>query len=171
MRNNAFKRIFFISALLYLGCKDKTFELLPTYSSADFDQELIKSLQDSIAISKGLFYRQLTERNYSEIFGHAYLHLSDHQDNYDIVILSGQIDQQKIGLICTVDPVYNSITDVMTFHKDAHKIIDIKPSKMSTKMIDIKLLDITRLTRRPDTLLIQTNPEGILEKLSLCCDF
>ena len=42
---------------------------------------------------------------------------------------------------------------------------------MSDEMIDIKLLDITRLTRRPDTLLIQTNPEGILEKIPLCCDF
>lgn len=171
MRTNILKRIFLISLLFYLACKDKTFELLPTYSVADLEQELVESLKDSVAIREGLFYRQLKERNYSEIFGQAYLHLSDQQDNYDLVILSGQIDQQKIGLICTIDPVFNSITDVMTFQKDAHKIIDIKPSKMSGEMIDIKLLDITRLTRRPDTLLIQANPEGILEKIPLCCDF
>ena len=114
MRSSILKRIFLISTLFYSGCKDKTFELLPTYSFADLKYHPVRSLKDSIAIKEGLFYRQLTERNYSAIYGHAYVQLSDHQDNYDLVILSGQIDQQNIGLICTIEPVFNSSTYVMT---------------------------------------------------------
>ena len=155
------------------GCKDQTFEQIPAYSLSKLTkiQELLK---DSTVIDQGLFYRQLTEHNYQNIYGHLYLDLdstTSEENHYNLVFLSTEKEHENTGLICSVDPVYHSLIDVMTFKSNSHKIISIQKSSMSGAFIDIKLLDISKLTRRPDTLLIQSNSDGKFEKIPLCCDF
>ena len=164
--------ILFLSAC-FTGCKDQTFIQLPTHVLKSGQRYQADILQDSILIEDGLFFRQLSERQYSDIYGHALLRLpaGESGQNYQIVILSCRKNADRIGLTCSVDPDYYSIIDVMTYDMDSHKLISMQTSSMSNQMMDMRLLDISRLTRRPDTLLIQADNTGILEEFPLCCDF
>lgn len=156
------------------GFKDQTFIDLPRYEVPVAKIHHKEIPEDSLMVGQGLFYRQLTERNYSSIYGHAiFTPLSSGQKppDYEIVLLSCQNNDTAFGLICTIDPDFYSVIDMMAFEKKAHKIISIGASSLGPDITDIKLLDIGRLTRRPDTLLVQASSQGILEEFPLCCDF
>lgn len=167
-------RITVVYAILIVSCSDTTFEEIPKMEilAQSLEPEVI--FQDSIPITEGLFYRRLSENNYRNIYGHAHLQHPLQQirrPEYELVILSCQKDEENLNLICSINPRYHSIIDVITYQPRNHKMLTLQQSSMASSFTDIKLLDITRLTARPDTLLIQANSEGMFTEIPLCCDF
>lgn len=157
-----------------MACGDSTFENLPVYRIEENTRDVKAILDDSIAVDKGLFYRQISSKGYSEIFGHSLWKLSEDtgiKNEYELGILSSKQNHHATGIICSIDKRYQSIIDVITYDKSRYRIISIEASKLSDQMVDMKLLDISELTRRPDTLLVQSDPAGNLESFPLCCDF
>lgn len=159
---------------LLLSCGDRTFVDLPILASANHKLNPDTLFSDSIQIEAGLFYRQLTEKGYRQLYGYArvvptFTNPENHM--YDLVFLSGQMDNQREGLICSIDPKYDSVIDVITYLPGKYRMISLQQSRMASTFTDIKLLDISTLTNRPDTLLVQANKDGILDKIPLCCDF
>lgn len=161
------------SLLLVIACSDGTFEHIPKLEiSSSLSPGAI--FRDSIVIGQGLFFRQLSERDYQEIYGHAHLKFPAGQvvkPAYELVVLSCRHQGEEYKLLCSIDPDYHAIIDVMTYQPSAHQLISLEKSRLGPGFTDIKLLEISRMTPRPDTLLIQVSSEGILEKIALCCDF
>jgi hypothetical protein len=167
-------RIIFVYAFLIISCSDATFQEIPKMEilAQSLEPQLI--FRDSIPITRGLFYRQLSENNYRNIFGHAHLQHPQQQmkrPEYELIILSCQKDEENLNLICSINPRYHSIIDVVSYQPRNHKMLTLQQSRMASSFTDIKLLDITRLTARRDTLLIQASSEGMLTEIPLCCDF
>ena len=159
---------------MLISCADRTFEQIPIYSSSGTKLNPDHLFSDSIQIESGLFYRQLFEKGYRHIFGYArvvppYSRSEDH--SYDLVFLSYESGNKRQRLICSIDPDFHSVIDVITYPPHQYRVISLQPSRMASTFIDIKLLDISVLTRRPDTLLVQANVDGMLDKIPLCCDF
>jgi hypothetical protein len=172
MTRFAIGSILFLSALV--SCGDRTFEKIPILALSGQKTEPDELFHDSIQIRAGLFYRQLSEKGYQQIYGYARLEPAQPttgNHNYDLVFLSGQMDSLRERLICSIDPNYHSVIDVITYLPHRYRMISLQQSSMASTFTDIKLLDISVLTRRPDTLLVQANMDGILEKIPLCCEF
>lgn len=167
-------RMTFVYAFLIISCSDTTFQEIPKMDILVQSLEPGVIFRDSIPITNGLFYRQLSENNYRNIYGHAHLQHPLQQikrPDYELIILSCQKDEENLNLICSINPRYQSIIDVVTYQPRNHKMLTLQQSSMASSFTDIKLLDITRLTARPDTLLIQANSEGIFTEIPLCCNF
>lgn len=159
---------------LLMSCSDRTFEELPIITVTGDQLKRDTLFNDSVQIQAGLFYRQLTEKGYQRLYGYTRLvpTITNPENHlYDLVFLSGQLENQRERLICSIDPKYDSVIDVITYLPGKYRMISVQQSRMASTFIDIKLLDISELTRRPDTLLVQANTTGILDKIPLCCDF
>ncbi|MBK8501667.1 MAG: hypothetical protein IPL46_05375 [Saprospiraceae bacterium] len=157
-----------------ISCSDRTFEEIPMIVTSSQTLNPDSLFQDSIQIQAGLFYRQLSEKGYRQIYGHARVvpaHTMSENHSYDLVFLSGQLESQQQRLICSIDPNYHSVIDVITYLPHKYRMISLQQSSMASTFTDIRLLDISVLTKRPDTLLVQANMDGILDKIPLCCEF
>jgi len=153
------------------NCSDQTFSVLPEIMVIDTPYKLQGINEDPVQISKGQFYRQLSERGYDQVKGNAIFRFAEDSlmsREYEVAWIECIKQGVTESLLVTIDPTYHSLIDIYSYDPNQYRLAAILDSDLLPKHTDFMLLPPVN---RPDTSLIQISASGKMESLVLCCDF